>query len=521
MANNNKQSSTVNRILLVQLIVMLVLLLIVSLFISSRTKQNARAHMAALNDERAIIINNYVEDAEKTLITFSHAKQVTDILKDPAKQTNIDNAQLYVDEFSKDIADLEGIYISSWDTTVLAHTNPLVRGMVTRTDPTALQELHDAMIKADRGVYNTGIIVSPASGKQIISMYKAVYDENHRAIGLVGLGIYTDGLNSDLSGVVVESLENSAYSIVDVATDRYAIHSNLSMFDREPRIPEMLELTANARDYLAKNTSEKPTKGRFEYTDEDDGKKYLCNWYYLEDHNWFLFISDRKSEVYSLSNSMLFFLAIFGALICGVWFVFRLITQRQEVVNRKLSNQIVKTEKTKESLTTAMFKDILTDASNRVSFSVDASNFTPSDNNCFYFVFVNIAQFSQINIKYGNDAGDQVLLTTVEALRKVFQDGTVYRTGSDEFIVVVSAADTKDGYNSVINMVNTAHAILLSPIETASGNITPEVKIAVAKKTSEIDTAVISVLKDITNRSGETEFEQVQFVDLDHPAQPQ
>ena len=126
-----------------------------------------------------------------------------------------------------------------------------------------------------------------------------------------------------------------------------------------------------------------------------------------------------------------------------------------------------------------------------------------------------MAAFSQINIAYGNDAGDQVLLTTVEALRKVFQDGTVYRTGSDEFIVVMPSEKSQEGYKNVINAVNTAHAILLTPIETPAGNITAEYKIAVAKKTSGIDTSVISILKDMTNHSGETVFEQVQFIDLD------
>ena len=80
---NRKKGSAVNRILVIQLIVMLLLLLAVSFFIAQRTRQSSLAHMAAINDERAIIINNYVENAEKTLITFSHAKQVTDLLKNP------------------------------------------------------------------------------------------------------------------------------------------------------------------------------------------------------------------------------------------------------------------------------------------------------------------------------------------------------------------------------------------------------------------------------------------------------
>lgn len=515
--NKAKNGSAVNRILIIQFIVMLLLLAVVSFFVTTKTRNSALTQMASLNDQRAIIINNYVNNAESTLITFSHAKQVSDILKDPENDVYKNTAQNYTEEYSKDIPYLEGIYISMWDTTVLAHTNPLVRGMVTRTDPEALSQLHDAMTKAGRGVYNTGIITSPASGKQIISMYKAVYDEKHHAIGLVGLGIYTDGLDADLRSVAADGLEGSTYGIVDAATDRYAIHSNGYMFGREPRIPEVLELTKTGRQYVATHEGEAPEKGRFEYTDQEDGGKYLCNWYYLEDHNWFLLMNDRKSEVFGLSNTVLIFLLIFGLLIFVLWFIFGLINKRQESINRKLSSQIVKTEKTKESLTTAMFKDILTDASNRVSFSVDASNFIPKANQCYYFVFVNIVGFSRINLTYGNDAGDQVLLSTVEALRKVFQNGNVYRTGSDEFIVVIPSGNGEDEYSSLINSVNTAHAILLSPVDTPSGSITPEVKLAIAKKSSGIDTSIISILKDITNRSGETVFEQVQFIDLDQP----
>ncbi|MBP0988766.1 MAG: diguanylate cyclase [Oscillospiraceae bacterium] len=509
-----KQGTAVNRILVIQLLVMLLLLLAVSFFVASKTRESALAHMSAINDERAILINNFVDSAERTLVTYSHAKQVQDLLNNPDNDVYAATAQKYTEEYSLDVPYLEGIYISDWSTKVLAHTNHLARGMVTRTDPDALAELHDGMTKAGRGVFNTGIIESPASKNQIISMYKAIYDENHHALGLVGLGILTQSLDRDLGRVVVAGLENSTYAIVDAYSDTYAVHSNGYEIGRKPEIPQILELTEQARNYLATYDGDPLSTGRFEYKNEN-GKTVICNWYYLEQHNWFLLLEDEKSEVFRLSNSMLAFMLVFGVLLFVLWFIFRLINKRQEATSRKLSSQIVKTEKTKESLTTAMFKDILTDASNRVSFSMDASKFAAKPNECFYFILFNVAAFSQINIAYGNDAGDQVLLTTVEALRKVFQDGTVYRTGSDEFIVVMPSEKSQEGYKNVINAVNTAHAILLTPIETPAGNITAEYKIAVAKKTSGIDTSVISILKDMTNHSGETVFEQVQFIDLD------
>lgn len=512
--NKNRQKSAMNRILVIQLILMLLLLLGVSFFIAYKTRQNALEQMSALNGERALIINNYVDNAEKTLIAYSHAKQISALLKDPDNEKLKAEAQDYTEEFSKDIPFIEGIYVSQWDTKVMAHTNPLVPGMTTRNDPDSLAELHDGMTKAGRGVYDTGIIISPASGKQIISMYKAVYDENHHAIGLVGLGIFTDGLVIDLKKTGVSGLESSGYSLVDAATDRYVFNSDEYMIGREPKEQEILDLTATAREYLKTYSGEAPKSGMFEYRNES-GQNSLANWYYLEDHNWYLLLTDLKSEVYGLSNSMLTFLLVFGALLIGLMLVFHLLNKRQEATNRKLSSQIVKTEKTKESLTTAMFKDILTEADNRVSFSMVAPNLKSAKDSCFYFVFVNVAGFSKINSAYGNDAGDQILVATVESLRKVFPNGTVYRTGSDEFIVVIPSEDSKEGYESVINSVNTAHAILLTPQDTPAGSITADYKIAVAKKTSGIDASVIAALKDVTNRIEEAEFGQVQFIDLD------
>ena len=511
---NQKNRSAVNRVLIIQLVLMLLLLFAVCFFVASRTRRSALAQMTSLNDERALIINNYVSNAEKTLIYFSHAKQVTALLNDPENETLAEEAQKYVEEFSADTPFLEGVYISNWDTKVLAHTNPLVRNMVTRTDPDALAELHDGMTKAGRGVFNTGIINSPASNKQIISMYKAVYNENHHAVGLVGMGIFTEGLVYDLAGLEVNELENSGYSLVNATSNRYIFNSNEYMVDREPTEKEILELIEKGRRYTSTHSGEVPTSGRFTYKDED-GHKTICNWYYLEDHNWFLLLTDRTSEVYRLSNSMLAFLLVFGLLLISLMIFFYLLSKRQEAVNKKLSSQIVKTEKTRESLTTAMFKDILTETSNRVSFSINGPNMKSGKGQCHYFVFVNIAGFSQINSAYGNDAGDQILVSTAETLKKVFQNGSVYRTGSDEFVIVVEAEDSQAGYETIINSVNTVHAILLTPQETPAGSITADYKIAVGKKTADIDASVISALKEVTNRIEEAEFGQVQFIDLD------
>ena len=511
-----KQKSAVNRILIIQLVIMIIIMLIVTTFVSYTTRNNSLDHLATVTEDRAQIVSNYVDNAEKTLTAYSRASQIIDLLKDPSSTVNKKVAQKYTEEFSKDIPFLEGIYASEWNTHVLTHTNSKIIGMTTRTDPALLQQLQDAMLAAGSGVYDTGIIISPASGKQIVSMYKAVYDDNGTTpIGLVGIGIFTDGLIANLNELNTRELANSQYSMVDVDTHKIIFHTNQYMIQQETDNEQILAVC----DQIVANrggSNDNVNTGNFEYTEND--KKYIASYSYIKKHNWLLMINDTKNDVYKMAYSMRIFLSLFGLLLIGLIAVFHFINKKQEAVNKKLSSQIVKTEKTKQSLTTAMFKDILTDANNRVSFSMDAEKLESIPDNCYYFIFVNISEFSQINSMYGNDAGDQVLLSTVDALRRVFQNGTIYRTGSDEFVIVVPSDDTTNAYNNIINSVNTAHAILLSPHETPAGQVTAEYKIAVAKKSEGINASIISSLKDLTERNGNAVFGQVQYLDLDAQA---
>ena len=173
-----KKLSTVTLILIIQLIIMIILSLGITKTISSTTRKDSIDHMQTITNERAHIIQTYVENAEKTLIYFSRAEEVKNILSNPDNSTYVAKAQAYTEKYSADIGNVEGLWIGTWDTHCIAHTNAGTVGIQTRQDPDKQKELQDALLQAgDNGVYNTGIIISPASGAQIVSMYKAVYDE--------------------------------------------------------------------------------------------------------------------------------------------------------------------------------------------------------------------------------------------------------------------------------------------------------------------------------------------------------
>ena len=524
---DKQSSSALNRILIIQLIVILGLSLFITNAVSKATRQNTIEHLTSIADERAQIVKTYVQNSENTLKAFAKAKQVSDLLayskqydlatltdpetpaenKDPAGKEAQAVAQKFTTDFGNDIENLEGLWIGSWDTHVMTHTNPALpeSGMQTRKDLAKQQELQNAMRNGRGGLYDTGFIISPGSGKQCLSMYQAVYDDNGNPMGFAGLGIFTSGVIETLDSVPMKGVEHSTYKMVDAKSGNYIFGVAEDQINTQTDNQNILALCSQYS-----GTSQEVT-GNFTY--RQGGKQYISIWTYIPEYDWIILIDDDTAEAFSLMRTMIIYLAIFGVVIISLIVVFNIITKRQEKVNQKLVSTIAKNNMTRKSLNTAMFNDVLTGASNRVSFSMNAEKMGDAER---YFVMFNIAAFSDINTVYGNDAGDLILVNTVNTLKEYFPDKEIYRTGSDEFIVDIPAEGDFAELNAVMDKVNIAFRMLVVPFELEDGtNVYPKYKIAVVKKGNGIDSSIIATLKDMTNKTGEATYGLIDFLDLD------
>lgn len=518
--NGSKKISTLSLILIIQLVLMIAISVIITATITSTTKKDSIEHMQTITDERASIILNYVENAEKTLTYFSEGYEVkallkkqaelgqtTDILQDSGSSDLVKAAQTYTENFSAEIDNLEGLWIGSWETHCIAHTNAKTVGMTTRprnTKEKELKQLQDAMLEAGNGVYNTGMILSPATSKQIVSMYKAVYDENGEPIGFVGLGIFTDQLINKLNSLSIKGVENSFYSMVNVNDGRYIFNDDSELMYKPAENSTIQEL---CETYKGTQHAE---DGDFEYV--KDGEKYVSIYSYIPEYGWLLMLDDTREEVYSLTYDLRIYMIIFALIIVGLMVVFSFITKKQQKISQKLASTIVKNNKTKESLYTAMFKDVLTDVNNRISFSMDADEMKVSTETPYYFAMFNIANFSHVNSQFGNDIGDWLLVRTVDQIKQSVRGGKIYRTGSDEFVIAIKGDNKSVTKESVMDMVNEAMDKLTAKQSTPVGKHTFKYKAAIVKKSSKINGAVITALKEMVNKySG-----QVAYTDIDH-----
>ena len=73
-----------------------------------------------------------LDSAEKVLIAFSKSGELNAFVRDPSNAELKTAAQTYNEQYYSAIGEWEGIYLDTWDSTVITHSNPKVPGMVMR-----------------------------------------------------------------------------------------------------------------------------------------------------------------------------------------------------------------------------------------------------------------------------------------------------------------------------------------------------------------------------------------------------
>jgi len=279
------------------MLVMVALAVFMITTITNDKKDTITDNLETIVEERSQIIKNYVKETEGTLTAYSRAGEIYNILQNPNDADVVAKAQKYTETFSADIDNLEGLYASEWNTHVIAHTNPQVVGITTREgDP--LKALQNTLTELGDQVYNTGIIISPASGQQIVSLYKAVYDNSGKPIGLVGGGVFTKGLIETLDSLSLKGMENSQYCMVNVAKGEYIFNADAEKIATPVSESYIIDLCS---DYMSREVNADEC-GYVEY--EENGTGYIAGYYYMSDYGWLFILSDSEKEIFASTNNL-------------------------------------------------------------------------------------------------------------------------------------------------------------------------------------------------------------------------
>ena len=202
-------------------------------------KNTAEESMRTSLNDKTQIIEEYISDAEKVLAAFGTSGELRAFLKDPKNPELKATAQAFNEKYYEAIGNWEGIYLDTWESEVITHSNPAVPGMIMR-EGDALKTLQDGILAAD-GVCNFGILASPASGQLVVSMYSPIM-EGDKPIGFVGGAVLASGLKDLLDASVMVGFEHATYSLINVNEGVYIFDSNEELLNTEITDPSVLKV---------------------------------------------------------------------------------------------------------------------------------------------------------------------------------------------------------------------------------------------------------------------------------------
>lgn len=274
--------------------------------ITSMLISDVENNMQTSLDAKTKLIDEYIANAEKQLISFSKEPDIKNLLQNTDDKAKQEELQDYNSEYFASLAGWEGMYVCDWETETLTHSNTSAVGLVLR-EGEALEQLHESLMVAKGGVFNTGILKSPASGQIIISMYVPIYDGD-TPLGFVGGAIQTDGLAQQLDAVSTHGIENTSYSLINVEKKQYIFDDNPDLILTDIQDKALLDIVS-----LIEGGKE---TGQFTY-DGEDGTEYFSVFKSLSDRGWALIIRNEKNELYKpVYNSRLTL-----GFICGLAFL--------------------------------------------------------------------------------------------------------------------------------------------------------------------------------------------------------
>lgn len=274
--------------------------------ITSMLVNDVENNMQTSLEAKTKLIDEYILNAENQLISFSKEKNIKDLLRNKNDMAKREELQNYNSEYFASLKGWEGMYVCDWNTETLTHSNTSAVGLVLR-EGDSLKQLRENLTAAKGGVFNTGILKSPASGQIIISMYVPIYDGD-TPLGFVGGAIQTDGLSQQLDAVSTYGIENTIYSLINVKTGQYIFDDNPELILTDIQDTAVLDIIA-----MIDGGNE---TGKTTY-DGEDGVEYFTVFKSLPDRGWALVIRNDKDELYQPVYKSRMILGI----VCGLAFI--------------------------------------------------------------------------------------------------------------------------------------------------------------------------------------------------------
>lgn len=199
----------------------LIPLILVSIVIGSVSISKSKSELTTYTRDSFVQVitgvgnsfDTVVEENQEILKAYVTAPIITRALANPNDAVAVASAQQYTLDYFGSLSGWEGLYIADWNSKVLTHPNEGVIGMVLR-EGDSLTGLQNSITSASNGVFNAGIMTSPASGQLIMSIYTPIIVDG-TPIGFAGGAFYVNDIAASIADVSKLNLSSAYVYIVD------------------------------------------------------------------------------------------------------------------------------------------------------------------------------------------------------------------------------------------------------------------------------------------------------------------
>ena len=342
---------------LLPLVITSLIILIVSITMSSKEiTENSHEAFVQVIDGVGNSFDTIVRQNEETLKAFATSPVLVRAIMNPDDTEGAGLAKKYTLDFYGSLSGWEGLYYCDWNSVVMAHPVEAVIGKQLREGDN-LANLQNAMLGASNGVFNTGVMVSPASGQNIISIYTPIM-VNGQPVGFAGGAFYVQDIAAAISDVSAMGMKTAYIYFVDA-------HGTMLYHPDESKIGNPVE-NAAVKGLVAKlEAGEHPAPAVVEYAYKG-AMKYAG--YYVGNNEAYIAVltADEKDVLTAIYRIQKVSLII--GLVCVIAFLAIAL-----FVERKISVPLIKTADALQVLSTGDLT-VRTDAKSHIKETVSILN---------------------------------------------------------------------------------------------------------------------------------------------------
>ncbi len=342
---------------LLPLVITSLIILIVSITMSSKEiTNNSHEAFVQVIDGVGNSFDTIVKKNEENLKAFATSPVLVRALMNPDDAEGVALAKKYTLDYFGCLEGWEGLYFADWNSVVMAHPVEAIIGKQLR-EGDSLTGLQNSILSDSDGVFNTGIMVSPASGQNIISIYTPIM-LNGQPVGFAGGAFYVQDIAAAISDVSAMGLKTAYIYFVDA-------HGTMLYHPDESKIGNPVE-NAAVKGLVAKlEAGEHPAPAVVEYKYKG-AMKYAGYYVGYDDAYIAVLTADEKdvlTAIYRIQRVSL----IIGLVCIIVFLVLSLF------VERKISVPLIKTADALQVLSTGDLT-VRTDAKSHIKETVSILN---------------------------------------------------------------------------------------------------------------------------------------------------